>query len=53
MDCANPPCPLANRCLLKSALDRAQAAFFDEMERYTLADLATAPALQTLVLLSA
>jgi Rrf2 family nitric oxide-sensitive transcriptional repressor len=53
VDCANPPCALQNQCLLKSALDRAQAAFFDEMDRYTLADVAAAPALQTLVLLSA
>jgi Rrf2 family transcriptional regulator, nitric oxide-sensitive transcriptional repressor len=53
IDCAKPACPLHNRCLLKSALDRAQAAFFDEMDRSTLADVAAAPALQTLVLLSA
>lgn len=53
VDCATPPCALQNQCLLKSALDRAQAAFFDEMDRYTLADVAAAPALQTLVLLSA
>jgi Rrf2 family transcriptional regulator, nitric oxide-sensitive transcriptional repressor len=53
VDCARPACPLENKCLLKSALDRAQAAFFDEMDRYTLADVAVAPALQSLVLLSA
>lgn len=53
VDCAKPACPLENKCLLKSALDRAQAAFFDEMDRYTLADVAVAPALQRLVLLSA
>jgi Rrf2 family nitric oxide-sensitive transcriptional repressor len=53
VDCAKPACPLENKCLLKSALDHAYAAFFDEMDRYTLADVAVAPALQTLVLLSA
>jgi Rrf2 family transcriptional regulator, nitric oxide-sensitive transcriptional repressor len=53
VDCAKPACPLQNKCLLKYALDRAQAAFFDQMDRYTLADVAVAPALQTLVLLSA
>jgi Rrf2 family nitric oxide-sensitive transcriptional repressor len=49
VDCAKPACPLQNRCLLKSALDRAQAAFFEEMDRYSLADVAVAPALQRLV----
>jgi Rrf2 family transcriptional regulator, nitric oxide-sensitive transcriptional repressor len=53
VDCAKPACPLRNNCLLKSALDRAQAVFFEEMDRYTLADVASAPALQSLVLLSA
>ena len=53
VDCAKPACPLQNKCLLKSALDRAQAAFFGEMDRYTLADVAVAPALQALVSLSA
>ncbi|MFL6417162.1 MAG: RrF2 family transcriptional regulator [Bryobacteraceae bacterium] len=53
VDCAKPACPLENKCLLKTALDRAQAAFFAEMDRYTLADVAAAPALQMLVLLSA
>ena len=53
VNCVKPACPLDKKCLLKSALDRAQQAFFDEMDRYTLADVAAAPALQTLVLLSA
>ena len=52
VDCAKPACPLENKCLLKSALDRAQATFFAEMDRYTLADVAVAPALKRLVLLS-
>src|SRR3954462_13832048 len=34
VDCANPACPLENKCVLKTALARAQAGFFAEMDRY-------------------
>jgi Rrf2 family nitric oxide-sensitive transcriptional repressor len=53
INCFNPPCPLRQKCLLKTALDRAYDAFFEEMNRYTLEDVARTPALQRLVALSA
>lgn len=39
IDCARPPCALRGACHLKDALDCAQAAFFAELDRYTLADV--------------
>ncbi|MFL6446927.1 MAG: RrF2 family transcriptional regulator [Bryobacteraceae bacterium] len=53
IDCAKPACPLRNNCLLKSALDGAYTAFFEEMDRYTLANVAAGPALRSLVALPA
>ena len=53
IDCFTPACPLRNNCLLKTALDGAYDAFFEEMNRHTLADVAQSPALRTLVPLSA
>ncbi len=37
------PCPLRDGCRLRSALRRAQAAFFAELDGLTLADLTSAP----------
>ncbi|MBV8553750.1 MAG: Rrf2 family transcriptional regulator [Acidobacteriaceae bacterium] len=53
IDCFAPACPLRRNCLLKEALDRAYDAFFEEMNRCTLADVARSPALQSLVSLPA
>jgi len=39
VDCERGPCPLAGRCILKVALDRAERVFIDELNRYTLADV--------------
>lgn len=39
VDCANPPCVLKNRCLLKSALDQGLEAFYAKMDEKTLADV--------------
>jgi Rrf2 family nitric oxide-sensitive transcriptional repressor len=39
IDCNDPPCPLDGRCLLKAALDAGLTAFYQAMDRYTLADV--------------
>jgi Rrf2 family nitric oxide-sensitive transcriptional repressor len=39
IDCQRGPCPLAGRCVLKTALDSAERRFVDELNRYTLADV--------------
>ena len=39
VNCAEPLCPLKDQCALKHALDSAQAAFFQVLDQYTLADL--------------
>lgn len=39
IDCAEPPCPIRPACTLNQALDEAQHAFFEQLERYTLANL--------------
>jgi Rrf2 family nitric oxide-sensitive transcriptional repressor len=39
VDCRRGPCPLAGRCLLKSALDGAERSFIRELDRFTLADV--------------
>ena len=49
IDCFTQPCPLRFDCLLKGALDRAYAEFLAEMDRYTLAEMATMPTLRALV----
>jgi len=39
IDCGEPPCVLRRHCLLKHALDAGLAAFYREMDTYTLADI--------------
>ena len=39
IDCADPPCVLRGGCLLKHALDAGLTRFYDELNRYTLADV--------------
>ena len=39
VDCNEPPCPFAGRCVLIDALARAREAFYKELNQYTLADL--------------
>jgi Rrf2 family nitric oxide-sensitive transcriptional repressor len=56
VDCRRGPCPLAGRCLLKSALDEAERSFIRELNRFTLADVVanqTKSALYKLVAMSA
>jgi Rrf2 family nitric oxide-sensitive transcriptional repressor len=56
VDCRRGPCPLAGRCLLKSALDQAERSFIRELDRFTLADVVANPtktALSKLVAASA
>lgn len=53
IDCWTQPCPLRHGCTLKGALDQALAAFYRELDQYTLADIAAMPALQQLVQLRA
>lgn len=42
------PCPLVAACRLRRALADAKEAFYRELDRYTVGDLARAPALQLL-----
>ena len=49
IDCFTQPCPLRFDCLLKHALDDALEAFYKHLDQFTLADLATMPALKSLV----
>jgi len=56
VDCRRGPCPLAGRCLLKSALDVAEHSFIRELDRFTLADVVanqTKSALNKLVAVAA
>jgi len=39
INCTKPLCPILPACTLNQALDEAQQAFFDQLDRYTLADL--------------
>jgi len=39
IDCHDPPCSIAGVCQLVGALSRARAAFFETLDRVTLADL--------------
>ncbi len=52
INCFEPACPLRSDCLLKKALDGAYEQFFQEMDRYTLAEIAETPSLKKLVQLS-
>lgn len=46
------PCPLIAGCRLRRALADAKEAFYAELDRYTVADLARSPALQLIPLIS-
>lgn len=39
IDCHDPACPILPACTLKRALHEAQAAFYQNLRQYTLADL--------------
>lgn len=45
------PCPLIAGCRLRPALADAKEAFYAELDRYTVADLARSPALQLIPLI--
>lgn len=45
------PCPLIAGCRLRRALADAKEAFYAELDRYTVADLARSPALQLIQLI--
>jgi len=54
VNCNKGPCPLDRACLLKLALDRAERAFFLELDQYSLADVVRGPTANVLdMLLSA
>lgn len=42
VNCFKPVCPFTGACGVKAAIDEAQQAFFDDLNRRTLADVATA-----------
>jgi Rrf2 family transcriptional regulator, nitric oxide-sensitive transcriptional repressor len=42
-ECTKGPCMLHGACSLKGALDRAERNFYDELRRYTLADIVRGP----------
>ncbi|MBI4659851.1 MAG: hypothetical protein HY735_13505 [Verrucomicrobia bacterium] len=50
MDKPNRPCQIFPACRLKGVLDEAAAAFFEVLDRYTLADLVKQPAKMKAVL---
>jgi len=52
IDCFTQPCPLRCDCLLKQALDEAYEGFFTFLDRYTLAEMAEMPRVQSLVRIS-
>jgi len=52
VDCHTQPCCLADRCTLQKALARAQQAFFDTLNEYTLADLLRSEAMQARLIAS-
>lgn len=43
IDCAATPCALRGRCTLKHLLEEANEAFYQSLERYTLADTLAGP----------
>jgi len=43
VNCQKPVCPLNNHCELKGILNKAQAAFFLTLGKYTLADIIQQP----------
>ena len=43
INCQKPACPLNNHCELKGILNKAQAAFFLTLDKYTLADIVQQP----------
>ncbi len=51
IDCADPPCALRGQCQLKSMMDQALAAFFEVLDRYTLADAVASPTGEAIVTL--
>lgn len=48
IDCQQPPCSLQGHCGLKGVLDQALDAFYDSLDRYTLADVTGGATGQTL-----
>ncbi|MFO1379551.1 MAG: Rrf2 family transcriptional regulator [Chitinivorax sp.] len=49
VDCATPPCALRNGCRLKAALDGALDAFYQALDRTTLADVVGTPTGETII----
>jgi Rrf2 family nitric oxide-sensitive transcriptional repressor len=49
IDCVDPPCVLRGRCQLKSMVDQALGAFFDVLDRFTLADAVASPTGEAIV----
>lgn len=47
------PCPLRNACRLRSVLREAQEAFFGELDKFTVDDLASSPTGQVLLTIGA
>lgn len=50
IDCHEPPCPFLPACGLIPALGKAQKAFFDELNKMTLADAVASPAMQETII---
>jgi len=49
IDCAEPPCALRGGCRLKSTLNDALEAFYQVMDRSTLADVVGTPTGETII----
>ena len=43
VDCRRGPCPLAGRCILKTALDGAERGFIQALDQFSLADVVANP----------
>ena len=52
VECFDPKlntCPITGMCRLKSVLSKAAAAFYDELDRHTIADLVSGPSRKHLI----
>ena len=49
IDCSKPACSLKGNCQLKAILDKAQQAFYDALDMYTLKDAIASPTHEAII----